>query len=177
MVTTEEVIKCFEECYSKHYSQPDFSLSLNKSSSTIINKFLEYVNKNNCDNNMVYEFTVFNFQRYEGIKSSRKIQISWIYGKNAISSYQKRTEEQLYYTNQYKTRLSLNNPFKEKYTLKLNDYFKETERRRWYGTIQGFLNCIEFGSALYDEMCRTCIDCIYNKKCQINKERRKLCQV
>lgn len=173
MVTTEEVIKCFEECYSKHYSRPEFSLVLNKSTTTIINKFLEYINKNNCDKNMVFDFTVFNFNRYDGIKSSRMIQVSWIYGKNAISAYQKRTEEQLYYSNQYKIRLSLNNPFIEKYVLKLNDDFKETERKKWYGEIRGFLNCIEFDSYLYDEKCLTCIKCEFYNKCKTIKQRKQ----
>lgn len=165
MVTKEEVIKCFEEIYSKHYVRPDYSLTLNKSSTTVIEKFLEYINKVNGDKNSLFEFTLFSFYRYEGTKTSRTIQVSWIYGKNSIEYYKNRNDGQMYFMNKYKNDKSITNPFIEKYSIYLNEEFKERERRRWFGSIQGFLNCVEFSGELFGEKCGTCISCEYYKKC------------
>lgn len=173
MVTKEEVIKCFEEIFSKHYGRPDYTLRVNKSSETVIEKFLDYLNGVNGDKNSLFEFTVFNFHRYEGKKTNNVISISWIYGGKAIKSYQDRTEGQLYYVSLYKNNKSITNPFLEKYELKLNGEFKERERRRWFNRVQGFLNCVEFSGELFDESCRTCIECDYKEKCKTIKTRKQ----
>lgn len=93
------------------------------------------------DENWVYEFVVFQFEHYRGIKSKfDRVYVNWVFGETALKRFKERTEEQIYYADKYRRDLGI---VTTKFSvLSLVDY-EEKERRRFDDMDRQFLHCHE----------------------------------
>lgn len=113
----------------------------------------------------MWNYSVYAFWCYEGLLTRRHIELNWIYSEKMYLRYNERTEEQIYYLQQYKESKTIKNPLRESYSLKLSEDYKNKQRKMYWNTSRGYLNCLDFGGVLYDETSPFCKNCKYKKHC------------
>lgn len=168
MVPVYKMIRVYEYLYRRKYAAPGFTLPRTERNLKMLSKFQKMIPVDSGDS-FIWNFSVYAFWCHEGKLARRKIELNWIYTEAMYERYRGRTAEQTYELQQYKESKSIRNPLKEKYVLSLSPEYKEYQRRLFYNTPRGYLNCLEFAGVLYDEGCAHCRNCRYRKHCADGK--------
>lgn len=169
MVPVYKIIRVYEYLFQRKYANPNFSLYRTKRNLRLLASFQKIIPINSGDN-FIWNYSVYAFWCYEGMLSSRRIELNWIYSEKMYQRYLNRTEEQLYYLQQYKESKGISNPLREKYSLTLSPRYKDNQRRLYWNTMMGFIHCSEFSGVLYDPSNALCKHCRYKNKCNVQED-------
>lgn len=164
MVPVYKIIRVFEYLYQRKYLQPEYRLPRTSRNLRMLVKFTRLIPVSSGDS-FIWNYSVYAFWCYEGLLTRRHIELNWIYSEKMYLRYNERTEEQIYYLQQYKESKTIKNPLRESYSLKLSEDYKNKQRKMYWNTSRGYLNCLDFGGVLYDETSPFCKNCKYKKHC------------
>lgn len=105
------------------------------------------------DENWVYDFVIFQFEHYRGIKSQfDRVYVNWVFGESALKRFKTRTEEQSYYADKYRQELGI---ILTKFSSIVIFDYENRERRRFDDMGRQFLHCHE--NDLFDvDTCQFC---------------------
>ena len=165
MIPIYKIIKVYEYLYQRRYSQPDYTLPRSSRNLKLLGKFQKMIPVDSGDS-FIWNYSVFGFWSYSNLLTRRPIELNWIYGGKMYSRYQQRTEEQIYYLQQYKESNAIKNPLKEKYNLSLSESYKNKQRKLYWKTMRGYLHCESFAGELYDPGNLFCKECQFKNHCQ-----------
>ena len=164
MVPIYKVIRVFEYLYQKKYASPGYTLNPNDVVLRSVYRFAYLAGTDSLD--FIWNYSVFAFCLYDRYKTTRRITPLWIYNDNIRRKWSERTQEQMYYVQQYKERLALANPLKDRrYFVHFSPAY-ENKQRLLYRGIARYLHCYEFDGVLYDPGCDVCMKCDYKRKCE-----------
>lgn len=164
MVPVYKIIRVFEYLYQRKHLQPEYRLPRTSRNLRMLAKFTRLIPVSSGDS-FIWNYSVYAFWCYEGLLTRRHIELNWIYSEKMYLRYNERTEEQIYYLQQYKESKTIKNPLRESYSLKLSEDYKNKQRKMYWNTSRGYLNCLDFGGVLYDEANPFCKNCKYKKHC------------
>jgi len=160
---TEKIKDIYNDVYSRVYGGDEFYFS--KKSEQTIKSFIAQMPRA-ADEEWLYDFIIFQFEHYKGIKSKfDRVYLNWILGKAAIKRWDNRTEAQVYYTGKFKYDLGI-----RKDIVPLDPtIFEDQERARFRPDMnRQLLHCEE--NALFD--LRKCHgNCELYLPCKTNYER------
>lgn len=169
MVPIYKIIQVYEYMYQRTYMQPDYAMARTGRNLKLLSKFQKMIPVD-AGNDFIWNYTVHAFWCYDGKLSRRNVELNWIYGQRMVGRYRNRTEDQIYRLQQYKESKAIKNPLKEGYELSLSDAYKDKQRKKYWNTPRGYLNCLDFGGFLYDEKNVYCKNCRYKKHCDVKSE-------
>lgn len=170
MIPVYKIITVYEYLYQRKYSQPDFTLPRTPRNLRLLGKFQRSLPVDSGES-FIWNYSVYAFWCYEGLLTRRRIELNWIYGDKMLARYRSRSEEQIYYLQQYKESKGIRNPLTEKYSLTLSDEYKDRQRKMYWNTPRGYLNCLEFGGRLFEKANVYCKNCKYKKQCDDQSTR------
>lgn len=120
----------------------------------MINKFITEKERQIGDN-WLFDFFLFQFNRYHNQKTrfgTGIVHLNWVIGKKALESWKNRTEQELFYIDDFRQKYNLKNPLIPKIQHKLSeDHFNNIRKRK------NIVDCLNF--SLYEEknvICRFC---------------------
>ena len=124
-----------------------------------LNKFLTTIPKG-VGEDWFFNYTIFQFAYYSNLKTHcSRVYLNWVYGPKALERWENRTEQQLFYSNQFKLQFKLSLPLK---TLNSRSYFI-LERSRFQKKERQLLHCNELSLFSDDQICKSCY---YYDKCK-----------
>jgi len=145
----------FNEIYFLIYGQ-EYKFG-NKSVEKTLKSFSKNLNESYGEN-WLMDFMIFQFTYYDGMKTRfDRIYLNWIFGDKAFKRWNNRTEQQIYFSNIFKSKLGI----KECITpVSIKDY-KNLERSRFISMGRQFIHCDEL--FLFKENNDICLICdMYN---------------
>lgn len=170
----------YEGIYMKIGNGSNFSFSPSNSETTSLKKFIGFIDKkyglNGIGANFIFEYFIFQLDYWHGLETrfGKKIPLSWFIGLKAFDRWVNRIEHDLFHA--YKTAREYGiskNILKEKNKpfdyLSVKEY-EEVEKNRFYGEIDGLLNCIETTS-MFNKSSKLCIDCKWKDVCKKNLKK------
>lgn len=169
MVPIYKIIQVYEYMYQRTYMQPDYSMVRTSRNLKLLYRFQKMIPVD-AGNDFIWNYTVHAFWCYDGKLLRRNIELNWIYCQRMMERYRNRTEDQIYRLQQYKESKTIKNPLKERYELKLSEEYRNKQRRKYWNTPLGYLNCLDFAGALYDRENPLCKNCRYKKYCDVKSE-------
>jgi len=157
-VTTDKIKDIFNQIYlSIHSLEYHFG---NKRVEKQIETFISHA-PNSAGEDWLYDFIVFQFSHYDGQRSRfDRIHINWILGAKALKRYKERTEEQVYYANQFKQKIGVRKDFVK---LSAKKYL-EKERKRFDTEARQIIHCRDL--ALFSDESALCHDCLFHLSCK-----------
>ena len=157
-----KIIRIYNYLYGKKTNNPSYRFESGERNLKILSRFQKMIPENNS--RFVWEYSVYAFSCYWDKKLEPFKALNTIYGKGMQKRYSNRTSQQLYHVQRLKESYSLKNPLEDKYRLTLTEDYLEKWRKRNWNTIQGYINCNDFGG-LYSEESVYCRNCRFKKKC------------
>jgi hypothetical protein len=114
----------------------------------------------------LFEYLLFQFNKYSSAETKMNIQLHWIYGKKALGMWKDRNLEHHQYFDEQ---------FQEQYNIKRRDViveepqnvskeYKKKERNRFVDLSRRLIHCYEL--SLFDESCIDCMMCKNKNKCK-----------
>lgn len=130
----------------------------------LLNDFLDKVNTN-IGEGWLLEFVVFQFSYYDGMKTRfDRIYLNWIFGEKAIDRWNNRTEQQVYFADEFKKKLGIKKEFE---SINIRDYI-ESEKLRFEDIYQRLIHCDEL--SLFIDDSDICKCCLFYQKCKIHEQ-------
>lgn len=159
----KDAIKLFEYFNKKQYNNPRYFLDRSERNLKIIDNFLKIFGERTKYD--LYDFVCFQFSRLhdQEIKLSC-IQLNWVFGKKALSYYNKRNEQQIYFMRLFKMKFKIKNILDKSAKIYYGEYYKK-ERERFFNTNRGYIHCQEMG-ILYSHKSPECFRCKFKKYCK-----------
>lgn len=149
MSRLDEYISLIEMFYARIFNRPTYSLSsLQKV------KVRDFIDKNPTLDSFDYLSFIFSYRATHN-RTGKVFPLNHIIGENALKRFRTRTKEQVYMTSVFLQKRGIQDTRKKNPTLS-QEYLDE-QRRMYFNTVQGFLNCYSFGGLLFkDEECKKC---------------------
>lgn len=167
MVPIYKIIRVYEYLYSKRQALPTYTLTFDNIDLKLLSRFQKEFEDR--DGSFVWDYSVFAFSIYSHFRETkdRKVNIRWIYGPKMWNRYRNKTKANIYFAQEYKEKLNLFSPLvSRKIEGGLSERYLNEQRKKYWNTIQGYLNCADFGTFLYDESNVYCKNCRYKERCK-----------
>ncbi len=171
----DEVKRIYELFYKKLSGTDHFILSLSQKETVLINNFLELIeNKFNSKGigiHFIFDYFIFQFDYWitKETRFGKKIPLSWFIGKKAFDRWLKRPEYDLWHAKQtaaqYGIHISLIQKQREVLDIKKINESEEIEKKRFYNTLEGLVNCQET-TTLYNHRSSLCLMCCWKGDCK-----------
>jgi len=181
----ELCIEVFEEINRELLGRPTYELNLTQNDKVMLEKYLDYVDNTYNLEHCSYVFFVnwiesgFNYWYKPFSKGiHRMIYFNWVFGKKAIDRYERikhkdnsldhikhrslKTKAGIAILSKYRKRHS-KTKYREQY-VKVNS-IEETEKKRYYNTVEGFLWCVA-NTTLFNHRSNACILCKNKTNCK-----------
>ena len=168
IIGSENIIHLYEVFYSKKYESPKYKFKPTPKAALEIDKFLVYLDKRHnllcLGQHFLNKYFAFQFKRVEGLTFKRfsskdvagRIQIYDIIGRKAIEYWEKRDIKFDYLIEPYCA-----NPEKDLQ----RGIAEEIEKKRFFNTPRGFVNCIE-RTSLFNHRSTNCSVCKFKDDCK-----------
>lgn len=172
MITESDVCKRYELFFSIVTGFKDYSFTPTIQQRKIISNFLVLLdanfNLNSIDDNFLYDYFSFHFSR----KFDRKtrfgkgiVPLNHICGKKALQEWLNKDEYWKYFVDEFLDKFKIKRKQFEPYKLETLKNIEEEERKRFFNTDQGFLNCLTI-DIKYSVKSKYCLICKYRKDCK-----------
>lgn len=133
----------------------------------LIKDFIDKININ-VGEQWLLDFIIFQFSYYDGMKTRfDRVYLNWIFGDKAIERWENRTEQQVYFANEFRRKLGINREF-DKLNIKEHN---EREKLRFTDINDRLLYCDEL--SLFSDSSDICKCCINYQICY--NHVRRLC--
>lgn len=190
-VNHKQIAKLFEYFYQKYHNDYFYRVRLDEKTEKLIDTFILSLDKKygieSIGINFMIDYFLFSWQFWDDVNKvsdkNKTIKIDWVIGSKAFKRWCNRDIE---FDWQFPTLEIVEKLKIRKHEIKaLLDwnqelYFKiskaeEDEKKRFYNTDRGFLNCIE-KTSLYNPSSSNCIGCKFSKDCKelLKKNYNKL---
>lgn len=153
----EDIIKMYEELFSKLTGNIFFSVRDTARNNDAINNFVERLDEIGEEN--IWNFMCYGFFRYEGAKTAQGknvVYLNWVIGDSAIEEWKSKSPERWFVCSQWKIKNDLSNPLTD-YTYKPSEEYLEELRRRYKKLPSGIMLCAI--SELYSPGSKECQTC------------------
>jgi len=148
----------YEYLVSKIYNRNSINININRKVIDIfINKY-----DNQLNNDFIWDYISFQLEYWDNKKTEYSLRPLWIFGIKAIERWENKDSNWNYYTQLFLNKYEIEKPVTY-YKNNLTDKFEE-ERKRFFGTENGLLNC--FASSFYDKKSKYCKICEYKDICE-----------
>lgn len=153
----DNICKIYEYLTSEVSGNKMYLFAPSKSHIKMISNFEKLIDTTSIGSNWTYNFLVFQFSRYNGMKTrfGDKVQFNWVIGKKALEKWNNRSEEEIYYADEFRRKYRLKNPLVSQEKITLN---KDTIRQN-----SSIIDCINM--KLYLPMNKVCFRCEHKKVC------------
>lgn len=174
---TKSTIYLLYELFSRGMGDSSYSWKPNDKSEILVNNFIQRwekrgVVRESLGINFLYNYFCdsYNFWTNSG-ENLRVIPLSWVIGEPQLKRWDKRIEEYVYsYTEGLLSHANIPTLTEIKKSIVVVevkqeiDLSQEVERRRFFNTPEGFINCL-LVTTLCDPRSKWCKDCTYSKDC------------
>lgn len=176
MIGNQDIIIHYEVFYQKKYGNLNYKFKPTPQAEKEIIKFLDFFDKRykliSLGKDFLFRYFAFQFHRVDGLVLKRfsskdkagRIQIYDIIGRKAIQYWLDRNiEYDFIIENSSIIPKQLILPQENLHSLSRSE---ELEKKRFYNTNRGFLNCIE-RTSLFNHKSQSCILCQFKSSCKI----------
>ena len=165
----EDFVKLYEYLYQKTSGNKLFEFKPNKTNKIKIDCFLNGLTSS-YGQFWLFNFLTYQFFRYHDLKTRFGrgiVQLNWVLGKKALNKFNNASEEEFYMMEEFKSNYSIKNILASRKDISESyKVYLDQERKRFYGTIRGYIHCTELG--LYDPINKNCMFCKNNLNCKSN---------
>ena len=175
-VIIDIVEKCYKVFYIKLSGQELFEFNPSDREKKSLTNFIILLDKKygieSVSTNIIFDYFTFQLDYWANLDSrfGKKIPLNWYIGKKAFNRFLNRTEKDLWHAKRTLKKYNINiNQVQEK---KIKDFkalkirvYEETEKKRFFNTDRGFLNCIE-STTLFNHRSLECISCKNKIECK-----------
>lgn len=155
----EQILKSqYEHFYKKVFNE---KVEVKKRDLSYIKTFLNLLDEmyglENLGEDFLFNYLVFQFDKYSTADTNMKVQLNWIYGKSAIEKWQKKDENYEYFGNLFRQRFNIRNESHRSGSQSVSVDYKDREKRRFGDTKRQLLHCTEL--SLFDVKSDFCNEC------------------
>jgi hypothetical protein len=165
----DDIVKLYEYLYQKVSGNRIYEFKPNNNQKKIIDTFINYLSPSHGQI-WLFNFMSYQFFRYHDLKTRFGrgiVQLNWVIGKKALNKFNNASEEEFYMMEEFKFNYSIINILSSRKDISESyKIYLDQERKRFYGTIRGYIHCTELG--LYDPINKNCMFCKNNLNCKSN---------
>ncbi len=162
-VTKQQFIKLYEKLFRLVSGMTTVNISLNEREKKMVDKFLLKYDVYSED--WLFDYLIFQFSRYhdkQTMYGKGVVQVNWVIGGKADEAWRNRTEQHLYYADKFKQQYGITK--ETNFNTVLSEDWTNRERKRFFNTERGFLNCQEL--EIKKGANKWCLICKFKKYCE-----------
>lgn len=162
----EQILKSqYEYFYKKVFNE---KIEIKKRDVSYMKTFLNLLDEmyglDNLGEDFLFNYLIFQFDKYSTADTNMKVQLNWIYGKSAIEKWQKKEENHEYFGNLFRQRFNIRNQHSCCKPEPISLVYKDREKRRFPDIQRQLLHCSEL--SLYDRNSDVCDECEMFEICE-----------
>ena len=165
MLNKETLISQYKYFFKKVFNEiPEIKKRDESYINTFLNLLDELYGLDNIGEDFLFNYLIFQFDKYSTADINMKVQLNWIYGKQAIEKWQSKTENYDYFGSLFRQRFNIRYKHGFSRPESVSVVYKDRERRRFSDVKRQLLHCIEL--SLYSEDSEVCKGCEMYEICE-----------
>lgn len=155
----EQILKLqYEYFYKKVFNE---KVEVKKRDLSYIKTFLNLLDEmyglENLGEDFLFNYLVFQFDKYSTADTNMKVQLNWIYGKTALEKWQHKSDNYEYFGNIFREKFNIRDQFDSCRSQSISMVYKDREKRRFGDIKRQLLHCTEL--SLFDMNSDYCNEC------------------